>query len=1375
MSDARRGLSGMAANAWEGNYLSTKLVHRPARLLNDPLPVEPLKVARVPSIDSSSSGGPMAMRALLPVVGGLGMMAMMMSSGNPIRMIAGGAMVCAALLGAVAMLIYAKTGGRKKAEQQRGHYIEFIADKRRALDQEIADQKALVLRRHPNPVDLLQVVRNPSRLWERRRDDADFLTLRIGNGVGPLARAIDTNSADDDPMRRPEPIAQAHFQRYLRATERIDGLPIAVPVFGVVSIVGPTPKTHQTLRALLAQLAVFHAPDDVRIHLALPKHGANDSVEWALWLPHLLDPTHFDGPLGRRQTSRNLDDLIFLGDEIARRKDELGERGKRYGPDNRVAGHHLVIVVDNDDPHGHEILQILPPPDELHALRLAVIVLNEQRILEPGHVDVRVMFGDDGLAEVAVIHEPDTGVRVDAALERERRLVRGAVKGAIDTIDSDLAATLARRLAPIRLVADAAPEAPLETTITLDGLLGFSDLGSYDIAEAWQPRGLDDFLNVPFGVDSTGQPVNLNLKESAQGGMGPHGLCVGATGSGKSEVLRTMVLSQAICHSPERLALVLVDYKGGAAFAGLDQLPHTSAMVDNLSDDAGLVDRLHDALLGEMQRRQQVLQAAGALPNVTEYNRRRDAGQKLEPLPDLLVVIDEFGEILTAKPDFIDLFVQIGRIGRSIGVHLLLATQRLEEGRLRGLESHLSYRIGLRTFSAQESRAAIGAKDAHELPAIPGSGILKVDPDIFARFKAAYVSGTYVPVDDAENVDLPPVPMPFTLDNVTGEWLQQRETEYQVAAKGQTVTSNDDPFSETTLDVVARRLGQAAPPVRQIWLPPLPESLDFSDVVGPTQRTRQHGLSVADLARRGTLSIPIGLKDRPLKQWQGPLDVDLSGSGGHLAIMGSPQSGKTGAIRALVVGGALTHTPTEIAFYVVDMAGSSLMPLQVLPHVGDVATRFEADKVRRTIAEMMTHLTMRERIFAEHRIENVDQMRDLHRHGGLPEISCADLFLVIDGWWTFREEFEELASLVQEISARGLGYGIHVVFTTSRWADFRVQMQGLIGSKIELRLNDAMDSSIGRKVVESIKADNPGRCVTGDRLFGQICLPGYEGTFESTLEQIAAAWNGTGAAPVRMLPERIDIEQLRREHPMFPHIIAGIAESDLMPVRVDLLGEDQHLLVYGDSGSGKTTLARTIIAEMCPRFGEGELVFAVLDLKRQLMDAVPKEFVGGYAGTAPAAAQLVQSIIEEIKRRFPPNDVTAAQLRERSWWTGPEVVIIADDYDLMEGPNSPLRPLVPYLTQARDLGLHLVVTRRSGGAGRSQFENTLQGLRESGATGVVLSGDRQEGQLWPKLWMSPQIPGRGHLIRRGGSAQRIQLAFSAPSEELSTHQIGVER
>ena len=282
------------------------------------------------------------------------------------------------------------------------------------------------------------------------------------------------------------------------------------------------------------------------------------------------------------------------------------------------------------------------------------------------------------------------------------------------------------------------------TELDLPNLLHLNDAGRLDLDTLWRRRSNRDRLRIPFGIDQHGRAVELDIKESAQGGMGPHGLVIGATGSGKSELLRTLVLGMVSTHSSDALNFVLVDFKGGATFLGMDGLPHVSAVITNLEEELVLVDRMQDAIAGEMNRRQELLRHAGNFANLRDYEAARDAGAPLDPLPSLWIV-DEFSELLSAKPEFIELFVMIGRLGRSLGVHLLLASQRLEEGRLRGLDTHLSYRIGLRTFSAGESRSVLGVPDAYELPPEPGHGYLKFATEPLGKFRAAYVGSTYTP------------------------------------------------------------------------------------------------------------------------------------------------------------------------------------------------------------------------------------------------------------------------------------------------------------------------------------------------------------------------------------------------------------------------------------------------------------------------------------------------------------------------------------------------------------------------------------------------------------------------------------------------------
>jgi S-DNA-T family DNA segregation ATPase FtsK/SpoIIIE len=303
-------------------------------------------------------------------------------------------------------------------------------------------------------------------------------------------------------------------------------------------------------------------------------------------------------------------------------------------------------------------------------------------------------------------------------------------------------------------------------------------------SSVWPPRSTQR-LTTPVGVDAHGSPVLLDLKEASMGGWGPHGVCVGATGSGKSELLRTLVLGLAVTHSPDTLNFVLVDFKGGATFSEMERLPHTAAAITDLADELSLVHRMGESIRGELNRRQEMLRSSGNYTGILDYQRARAAGASLMPLPTLVVVIDEFGELLSAAPDFADVLISIGRIGRSLGVHLVLASQRLDEEQLRGLDAYLSYRIALRTFSAAESRAVLGAPDAYHLPAVPGSGYLQYDMDHRIAFRAPYASGW--PAGDARAAD-----------------------------------------GDSPMEVILNRLEAQGPAAHQVWLPPLdsPPSLD---------------------------------------------------------------------------------------------------------------------------------------------------------------------------------------------------------------------------------------------------------------------------------------------------------------------------------------------------------------------------------------------------------------------------------------------------------------------------------------------------------------------------------------------------------------------
>ena len=365
-------------------------------------------------------------------------------------------------------------------------------------------------------------------------------------------------------------------------------------------------------------------------------------------------------------------------------------------------------------------------------------------------------------------------------------------------------------------------------------------------------------------------------------------------------------------HSSEALNFVLVDFKGGATFASLDALPHTCAVITNLADELPLVDRMQDALAGELVRRQELLRAAGNYASLHEYERARAAGEPLAPLPSLLIICDEFSELLAAKPDFIDLFVLIGRLGRSLGVHLLLATQRLEEGRLRGLETHLSYRIGLRTFSAMESRIVLGVPDAYELPARPGTATSRSAPQTLLRFRAAYVSGPYrpagrrpapsqavgaaariVPYGTGPPCPSPDARRPTAAPEAAGR-AGGRPADHH-ARRDRRPAARPGPAGAPGLAAAAGRAAQPGPSCSARWPSTRARGL----------RGRRPGAATARLA------VPVGIVDKPFEQRRDLLVVGPGRRGRQRRHRRRPAAGKSTLLRTLICALALTHTPAR--------------------------------------------------------------------------------------------------------------------------------------------------------------------------------------------------------------------------------------------------------------------------------------------------------------------------------------------------------------------------------------------------------------------------------------------------------------------------------
>ncbi|MEV5976748.1 type VII secretion protein EccCa [Streptomyces sp. NPDC052114] len=1312
--------------------MSQIVIKRPPRSLPPEVPSDELQLAPPPELPRGQQEG--VLMQVLPTLGMGSSVVFFFASPNahPFMRIMGVVMLVSTVAMVVAQVVRYRRGTQGQMADVRRDYLKYLAQTRRTVRRTALKQRDAQLYLHPSPEQLWSVVAEGSRVWERRIGDRDFGQVRVG--LGPQQLATPLVAPETAPVDELEPLAAGAMQQFLAVHSSLDGLPVAVSMraFYHLTVSGEPESAQGTARSLVAQLATLHGPEDLVIAVVAAP-GAVGRWDWTKWLPHCQLPGQVDGAGARR----------LFGDDLGELEQLLADRldGRpRFSRDGQpvLDQPHLVVVLDGG----------MVPPTSAFAAPEGL----------QGVTIIEVVTGD--------LDEPRGGLSVVARPGTLLLESTGGVayEGVPDTLPLPAAEALARQLAPLRMGGGDDDE-PLLANLDFTDLLNLGDAGSVDVTRTWRPRSTAERLRVPIGVGEDGQPVMLDLKEAAQEGMGPHGLCVGATGSGKSELLRTLVLGLAVTHSSETLNFVLADFKGGATFAGMSDMPHVAAVITNLSDDLTLVDRMGDAIRGELQRRQELLRSAGNYANMHDYEKARAAGAPLAPLASLVLVIDEFSELLTAKPDFIDMFIQIGRIGRSLGVHLLLASQRLEEGKLRGLDTYLSYRVGLRTFSASESRTALGVPDAYHLPSVPGSGYLKFGTDEMTRFKAAYVSGVYrAGGADPASTQLPIQRRPalFTAAPVAATYTTPDSGQLQASSRRE-----DDALADTVLDVVVRRLEGQGVPAHQVWLPPLDEAPTLDQLLPQLVVSPERGLHAGDYTRPGGLTVPLGLVDKPFEQKREVLYSDFSGAAGNMVVVGGPQSGKSTLLRTLIASFALTHTAHEVQFYCLDFGGGGLASVADLPHVGGVASRLDPERVRRAVAEVAGVLNRREAFFRANGIDSITTYRRQRAAGQLPGEAWGDVFLVIDGWGSFKNDYDMLEGVVNDIAGRGLGYGVHVVVSASRYMEVRAALKDQMLGRLELRLGDVMDSEFDRKVAMNVPAGVPGRGQVPEKLHFMTAMPRVDSSPDPAnlsdataqlVETVKSNWHGPAAPTVRLLPRKLPADQLPKGFEFPQHGVAiGIDETNLEPVFVDF-ETDPFFLVFGESESGKTNLLRLIAKQIAERYTPAQARIVVGDYRRTMLEAVSPDHLLEYAPMASAMDVHMNAIATFMEKRAPKPDITPQQLRDRSWWNGPELFVIIDDYELVATNSvNPLSVLVEHLPFARDVGVKFIIARSSAGASRSMYESFMQRVKELGAQGVLLSGDPSEGDILGNVRARPMPPGRGTFVSRKRGTALIQV------------------
>lgn len=571
-------------------------------------------------------------------------------------------------------------------------------------------------------------------------------------------------------------------------------------------------------------------------------------------------------------------------------------------------------------------------------------------------------------------------------------------------------------------------------------------------------------------------------------------------------------------------------------------------------------------------------------------------------------------------------------------------------------------------------------------------------------------------------------------------------------------------------EVVLNQLATGETRAYRMWLPPLANPSPVDELVSRD--------------RRQPLRFPLGIMDEPRRHRQEVWGIDVSGGGGNIAIGGAPQSGKSTFLQTMILSAAMTHSPRDVQFYCIDFGGGGLIYLEDLPHVGGVAARTEPDKVNRTVAEMKAVLRQREQAFKEYRVGSIADYRQMRWNPGHPASldRFGDVFLVIDGWPAFVSEFPDLEAVVQDIASQGLAFGVHTVIATPRWTELKAKVRDYLQTKVEFRLGDVNETQVDRMTRE-IPFNRPGRAISAEKHHLMIGVPRLDGVHSAenlvaamtaAVDHVAAA--NTDLAPqVRVLPERVHLREVD-PNPPGPQsdyrtrwtIPVGVRESDLSPATADM-AVMPHLLIFGAAKSGKTTIAHAVAQAICARNDPSQVRFMLADFRSGLLDAVPQSHLldaGAINRNINSLEEAIKALAGNLAKRLPPSDLTAAQLRARSWWSGPDIVLLVDDWHMIlaaSGMMPPMAPLFPLLPAAADIGLHVVLTCQMSQAHKATMDRFVGPLYGAGSPTLFLSGDKQEFPS-SEIKLKRRPPGQGFFVTPDGK-EVIQAAYIEPSAE----------
>ena len=1127
-------------------------------------------------------------------------------------------------------------------------------------------------------------------LWSRRQDAPGFLSLRLGTGTQAsrtTVRLPSSNSTTREHWASVQDLAARH------AT--VDDVPVVVDLqdTGALGVAGRSEVALAVARGLVLQLTGLHSPAELAV-TGLASTSSSAVWEWLKWLPHVgsahspLSGSHLaSSPSGASALLTQLEELV---------EERSAERDRT---DAGLPLPAVLVVIHDDSPAERSRLVQLAE----RGPQVGVFVLWVASAVERLPAVCR-SFLDVGSTDGAVAGFVTTGVTVSP--------VR------CEQLGPEAALAAARRLAPVDDAgARVDDSSDLPRSVSVLGLLGPEHAeGPEAVLERWhanasvhprdgrrpQRRSKDGTLRALVGQSASG-PCYLDLRT-----QGPHALVGGTTGAGKSEFLQSWVLGMAAAYSPDRVTFLFVDYKGGSAFADCVQLPHCVGLVTDLSPH--LVRRALTSLKAELKHREHVLNRKSAKDLLT-LEREGDP----EAPPSLVIVVDEFAALAKEVPEFVDGVVDVAQRGRSLGLHLILATQRPAGVIKDNLRANTNLRVALRMADADDSTDVLGLPVAAGFdPSIPGRGAVKTGPGRLEQFQSAYAGGW--------TTGEPPPP------RIDVEQLQFGQGAVWEAPQDDQASMIDDPgptdISRLVQTVIEASAAAAVPPPRRPWQDVLSSASDL-----------------ALLLQRSDDDLALGVQDLPADQVQSRVGF-LPDRDGNLAVFGTGGAGKSAVLRTLALSAAITPRGGPCHVYGLDFGSGGLAMLDELPHVGAIITGEDHERTARLLKWLRGLVEERSARYAQVRASTIGEYRELAGTPTEPRI-----LLMVDGLATFRSEYELTSrgtwwSVFQQIAMDGRPVGVHVVVSADRPGTVPVALGASVQRRVVLRLADASDYGL-IDVPDDVLGPTspPGRAVV-DGLETQVALLGGSTNVAEQaravvrLSETVRRLGIPAAPPIERLAERITLSSLPVAVDGKP--VIGVADDTLQPVGVVASGV---LLVAGPPGAGRTTALGGILSSV--RRAAPDTVFHYLGNRRSPLLGLP--VWSSTATTVDEVADSAVKLLDELAGDLAPGQP-------------PVCVVLEGVTDFLGGmAEMDLTSLVA-LCRSQE---HFLLADGETSA-LAQSWPLVQAVKAA-RRGIALQPDQLDGDTlfrttFARMSRAEFPPGRGVLVE-GGKTRRIQLVL----------------